>query len=225
LRLAGVLPAVLLLAGCIGGAEDQLPPEEPLLPGGYKVVLDAGRSDPGHFAVTDTADDLRFTTGPAGVAWRPRDVVGPGDFRVEATLHLYGAPIAYREAYGVFVGGRDLESSNPSYSYLLVRPTGEFTIRTRAGDTVETVVDWTPHAAIERVRDDGDEPRNTLVIQVRGADADFLINGTRVFSMDARELNPQGLAGIRVNHRLDVGLTAWSLGPPPPLVTDSTTGP
>lgn len=223
MRLLPAFVAAVLFVGCTGDAEDQLPPEEPLLPGGYKAVLDVGRPDPGQFTVTDTAD-VRFTTGPGGVAWRPQDVIGPGDVRVEATLHLYGAPVAYREAYGIFVGGRDMESPSRSYAYLMVRPNGDFAIRTLKGDAIEAVVDWTPHDAVERVSEDGDEPVNTLVIQVRGTDADFLINGIRVFSMDARELKPQGLAGIRINHRLDVGLTAWSLDPPPAPAPDSTSG-
>lgn len=222
-----LLPAVLValfVAGCARGAEDQGPPEEPLLPGGYKAVVDAGTTDPGQFLVSDSTGVVRFTTGPAGVAWRPQDVIAPGDFRVEGTLVLHGAPVAYREAYGVFVGGRDMESAAPSYAYLMVRAAGDFTIRTRKGDLMETVVDWTPHAAIQRVSADGEEPANTLVIQVRGTDADFLINDTRVFSMDVRDLRPQGLTGLRINHRLDVSLTGWSVGPPPVAAQDSTSG-
>jgi hypothetical protein len=212
------------LVGCIGGAENQGPPGEPLLPGGYKAVLDAGTSDPGQFTVADTASVIRFTTGPAGIAWRPQDVIGPGDIRVEATMHLYRAPVAYRESYGIFVGGRNLDSPDQTYTYLMVRPTGDFTIRTRNGSATEALVEWMPHTAVQRVSQDGEEPVNTLVIQVRGPDLDFLINGTRVFSMDAAEADVQGVAGVRINHRLEVGLTAWSLGPPPPAPADSTSG-
>jgi len=224
LRLPAALVAAVLFVGCTGGAEDQAPVEDALLPGGYKAELDEGRSDPGHFTVTDVGDMVRFTTGPAGVAWRPRDVVGTEDVRVEGTLQVHGAPVGYREGYGIFVGGRNMESPNQSYAYLMVRPSGDFTIRIRRGDVTETVVEWTHHAAVRRVSEDGDEPLNTLVIQVRGADADFLVNGTRVFSMDVRDLSARGVAGVRINHRLDVGLTAWSLGPPPPPVVDSTSG-
>lgn len=221
MRVLTALLAVVLASGCTG-ARDQPPPEEPLLPGGYKAVVDAGVSDPGQFVVSDSAGVVRFTSGPAGVAWRPVDVIGPGDVRVAATFHLFGAPVAYREAYGIFVGGRDLESESQVYGYFLVRADGAFAIRTRRGDDIETLVEWTPHDAVQRVGADGDEPVNTLVIQVRGTDADFLINDTRVFSMDVRELRPQGLAGVRINHRLDVGLTSWSVGPPGLPAPDST---
>ena len=222
MKLLPALLAAVLAAGCIRDAQDEPPPEEPLLPGGYKAVVDAGATDPGQFVVSDSADVVRFTTGPAGVAWRPVDVIGAGDVRVEATFHLHGAPVAYREAYGIFVGGQNMDSANVAYTYLMVRATGEFTIRTRTGSVSESLVEWTPHAAVQRVSQDGDEPDNTLVIQVRGGDADFLINDVRVFTMDAGELRPRGLAGVRVNHRLDVGLTSWSVGPPPAVTPDST---
>ena len=225
MRLAFAFVASLLLGACTMGAENQGPPEEPLLPGGYKAVLDEGSTDPGQFTVADTANVIRFTTGPAGIAWRPQDVAGPGDVRVEGALRLYLAPVAYRESYGIFVGGRNMESADQSYTYLLVRATGDFTIRTRVGGTTEALVEWMPHAAVQRVSVDGEEPVNTLVIQARGGSVDFLINGTRVFSMDAADMDIQGVAGVRINHRLEVGLTDWSLGPPPAEATDSTSRP
>lgn len=213
----------VLAAGCSGGADEQGPPPEPLLPGGYKAVVDVGRSDPGHLEISDTAEALRFTTGPAATAWRPQDTVSTGDVRVEASLKVYGAPVSYSEGYGVFVGGTSMDRpALQRYTYILVRPSGDFTIRRRAGDTVETVVEWTPHPAVQPVGIDGAEPVNTLVIQVVAGTTDFLINGTRVFSMDPGEVAVRGVAGIRMNHRLDLGLTAWSVGPPPSPAPDST---
>jgi len=224
LRLLSAFLGAVLFVGCAGGAEEQTPVEESLLPGGYKVRLDEGRSDPGQFSVSDATDMMRFTTGPAGVAWRPRDVVSTRDIRVEGTLQVFGAPVGYREGYGIFVGGRNMESPSQSYAYLMVRPDGDFSIRVRKGDLTETVVEWTPHDAVQRVSLDGEEPMNRLVIQARGGLADFLVNGTRVFRMDVGDLSLEGVAGVRINHRLDVGLTGWSLAPPPPLAADSTSG-
>lgn len=226
MRFLPLFLGMALFAGCTGGSDDGAVPEEPLLAGGYKALLDAGSTDPGQFTVTDTADVVRFTTGPAGVAWRPQDEVIPGDIWVEGTLHLYGAPIGYREGYGIFVGGQDMGSATISYVYLMVRATGEFTIRRRRGGTTEALVEWTSHATVQRVTDDGDEPVNTLAVLVRGADTEFLVNGTVVFRMDTAEIDLHGLTGLRINHRLDVGVTAWSLGPPPapPETPGSTSG-
>ena len=216
MRKLSLLFAAALFTGCIFGQEPE-PPPEPLLPGGYKAVVDRTRPDPGQFslAVVDTVDGVRFTTGPAGIAWRPNDVVQTPMVKVEGVFHLYGAPVGYREGYGIFLGGRDLETAEPEYAYLMVRGNGDFTIRRRRGSETETVVDWTSHAAVQRVSEDGEEPVNTLAAIIRGPDAEFLVNGTVVFRMPTGDVDPLGFAGVRINHRLDVGLTAWSLGPPP----------
>ena len=105
--VAALLSAAAMGA-CVGVGEKEGPPEIPLLPGGYRIALDGDRVDPGQFLTTETPDGIRVTTGPGGIAWRPADTVRVGDFRAEATLTLMGAPVAYREGYGIFVGGRNL---------------------------------------------------------------------------------------------------------------------
>ena len=41
------------------------------------------------------------------------------------------------------------------------------------------------------------------------------MNGTVVHRMTAEEVGPYGIAGLRVNHRLQVRVPAWYLGAPP----------
>lgn len=212
--LAAVAAAFAL--GACAPAEEEAPPGPPLQPGGYRVELDRDRVDPGQFTTAETPEGVRFTTGPAGTAWRPQDTIPRGDFRVEATLTLMGAPVAYREAYGLFVGGRGLDGPAASYLYLLVRATGDFTVRRRAGSATEPVVEWMSHNAVQRVVLDGETPVNTLAVEVRGDETRFLINGTVVFIMPTVEARPHGVAGLRVNHRLDLLLGSWTLGPPAP---------
>lgn len=207
--------AAILLAGCTAGEHEATPAAEPLLPGGYKVVVDNDRGDPGQF-VLDLEDDLvHVTTGPAGIAWRPGDAVEKGDFLAEATFTVYGAPPGYREAYGIFVGGRDVGGAERSYTYLLVRPTGEYQVRRRVGDAVDTLVDWTAASAVQRVAAHGDAPVNILGILTVGDEVRFLVNGTVVHEMPVDQARPYGLAGLRVNHRLDVRVASWYLGAPP----------
>jgi len=218
----GLLLAALLAAsaaGCVREAEG--PPELPLLPGGYRLRLDGDRVDPGQFVTAETPDGLRVTTGPGGIAWRPQDTVSAGDFRAEAAFTLMGAPVAYREGFGIFVGGRHLDGPSPRYLYLMVRATGEYMIRRRVGQATETIVDWLPHQSVLPVAADGDTPLNVLGIEVAAGEIHFFVNGTAVFRMPAAEVEPWGTAGLRVNHRLDLVVGRWTLGPP--SAPDSTT--
>lgn len=201
--------------GCSGSGSADDPEGPALLPGGYRLALDEGQSGPGRFETAETPDGIRITTGPAGILWRPADTVAVGDFRAEAAFTLVGAPVGYREGYGVFAGGGGLDGPRPSYVYLLVRGNGDYTVRRRVGDTVETLLDWTRHTAVQRVAADGDTPANALAIEAVGDEARFLVNGTVVFRMPVEDADPWGWVGLRINHRLHVLLERWSVGPPP----------
>ncbi len=74
------------------------------------VRLDSERSHIEDFRLEQGEQAVHIVTGPAGIAFQAEDQVQSGDFRVEATFVQFDAPVGYREAYGIFVGGRDLES-------------------------------------------------------------------------------------------------------------------
>ena len=204
---------IVSIASCAeeGAPPTEQPDPESATPGSYTVRLDSERSDPGQFRISEADGSVRILTGPAGIAFRPGEQVLRGDFRVEATFVQYGAPVGYREAYGIFIGGRDLESPDQEYTYLLVRPTGDYLIKRRVGDVLETLVDWTSHEAVGTVVDDGDEPENTLTVEVVLGETRFQVNGTVVHAMPASETRPYGVAGLRANHRLDLHVTGWTL--------------
>lgn len=201
-------------ASCTGSGSDDPEQEVPLLPGGYRLALDEDQSGPGRFETSETPEGIRITTGPAGIAWRPQDTVTAGDFRAEAAFTLVGAPVGYREGYGVFAGGRDLDGPRPYYIYLLVRGNGDYVVKRRLGDATETLLDWTRHAAVQRVSSDGEDPANQVAIEVQRGETRFLVNGTVVFRMPVDEAEPYGWTGLRINHRLHVLLGQWTLGPP-----------
>ncbi len=211
-----VLSLALSAASC--GPADEVSPEgaqEPDAPPGYLVRLDSERGDLAEFQLSQRGTGIGILTGPAGIAWRADDRVASGEFRAEATFVQYGAPVGYREAYGVFVGGSDLQGPDQEYIYLLVRPTGDYLVKRRRGETTEVLVDWTPHEAVRRVVTEGDEPENTLAIEVRDGQVAFRVNETEVHRMPIPEARPYGVAGIRANHRLDILVREWSVEPIP----------
>lgn len=210
-----------LVAGACAPGDETSPADAqgPDLPGGYLLRLDSERGDPAEFQLELDAEGLGIVTGPAGIVWRPTDTVASGDFRAEATFVQYEAPLGYREAYGVFVGGSDLQGPDQEYIYLLVRPTGDYLVKRRRGETTEVLVDWTPHEAVRRVANEGDEPENTLAVEVLDGRTSFLVNGTEVHHMPSPQARPYGVAGIRANHRLDILVRDWSLGAIPPATS------
>lgn len=214
-----VLSLSLALAAGSCGPGSEVPPggvQEADAPPGYLVRLDSERGDLAEFRLSQREGGIGILTGPAGITWRPEDRAVSGEFRAEATFVQYGAPVGYREAYGVFVGGSDLQGPDQEYIYLLVRPTGDYLVKRRRGETTEVLVDWIPHPAVHRVATEGDEPENTLAIEVRDGQVAFRVNETEVHHMPVPEARPYGVAGIRANHRLDILVREWSVEPIPP---------
>ncbi len=110
------------------------------------------------------------------------------------------------DAYGLMIGGANLDKDDQSYTYFEVRQAGEFYIATRKGATVTPVVAWTKNAAIKPEGTDGKQV-NTLSIQVNGANVIFSVNGTEVSKQPTTAVQVNGLFGFRVSHRLDITVT------------------
>jgi hypothetical protein len=206
------LASLVALVACADAAPDPdlLDAQEEARPS-YSVRLDSESSDPFAFELVEDDDGIRVQTGPAGIAYRADDVVVRGDMHLQATFLQFGAPIGYREAFGLFVGGVDLQGPDIEYTYLLVRTTGDYLVKRRVGPTTQTLADWTPHPSVRRVVEEGDEPVNILSIDVYEGESHSAVNGDVVHVEPSSRVRPYGTAGVRVNHRLDVRVDGWLL--------------
>lgn len=110
------------------------------------------------------------------------------------------------EAYGLFVGGQNLQDSTQSYVYFETRGDGKYLINHRAGNAVHKIIDWTDTDATNK-EDASGKATNALAIRVTKDSVDFLANGKLVKGFSKAEMHnfaADGQAGIRVNHNLDV---------------------
>lgn len=144
------------------------------------------------------------TTGPAGIFWSPGNTAS-GDFRLEMEVFLFD-PGARREAFGLFVGGKDLDGDAQEYSYFLLRNGGEYILKRRQGADAPTLRPWTRHEAILSYADRGDDAsvKNVLAVEAHGGEVAFMVNGTEVARMPRAEFGVDGIFGFRVNHGLNL---------------------
>ncbi len=117
------------------------------------------------------------------------------------------------EAYGLFVGGKNLSSDAASYLYFLVRGDGKYLIKQRESATdTRTLVDWTASPAVH-VADAAGKATNALRVQVGTDSVRFFANDRPVAALATAKTGPlAGTAGLRVNHNLDVHVDGFSVG-------------
>lgn len=154
------------------------------------------------------------TTGRAGAAvfWQP-GMDGSGAYSVATRLNLFD-PASHAEAFGLFVGGRDLDAADQRYLYFLVRQTGEYLIKRRIGSETANVVGWTRHEAIPTMEPGAENPTEySLAVEVGAETVAFKVNGTTVHTLPASEVDTDGQAGIRINHMLDIHVQTLDLAP------------
>jgi hypothetical protein len=171
------------------------------LPAGWKGRLDSGGPVAGvKLMLMGTA--LHFVTGPAGIYFKPADKPASGAYEVHATFTQL-APAAHPEAYGLIIGGSELEGAAQKYTYFIVRQDGMFMVKRRAGNDTPTIVNWTASAAIKK-GDASGKMANLLAVDVGKDKVRFLVNGAEVGSADTSKVDAAGIVGIRVNHNLSV---------------------
>lgn len=178
------------------------------LPEGWQARLDRpGSTAAIHFMSMD--GHLHAILGPAGIFYQPASTA-TGAYTAQGTFTL-NKPSAHPEAFGLFLGGRNLDAANQDYLYFLVRQDGQFMVKHRAGSETHTLIDWTANPAVRQPGADG-KATNTLAVQSGAQGVRFLVNGTEVGTLP-RGVNTDGVYGLRLNHNLDVVVTGLGVQP------------
>ena len=153
------------------------------------------------------------TSGPAGIYYAP-DESASGDFRAEMEVYLFD-PGQRREAFGIFLGGSDLQGGGQQYSYFLIRNGGQYIVKRREGADAPTVEPWTAHDAILSYADRGEEAsiKNVLAVEARGATVHLFVNGEEVSTVPRSDFGVDGTYGFRVNHGLNLHISRLEVTP------------
>lgn len=176
------------------------------LPTGWKARFDDASAKAEQVQVDEKDGALTFTTGPAGIYWKGDKA--EKDFDVSAAFSQL-KPTAMAEAYGLFIAGQDLEKDTQRYLYFLIRQDGKFLIKTRNGAATKTVVDWKDAPSMREPK--GVKTSNTLEIRATANSVQFVIDGKPVHAMTRDRVGPDGLAGIRVNHNLNMQVSKFEI--------------
>lgn len=144
-----------------------------------------------------------ITTGPRAIFWHPASST-EGTYRAHTKIHLFD-PKGRNEAFGLFFGGLNLKDENQTYTYFLLRNSGEYLIKKRIGDETRLVKDWTKTDAMATYTDTTQSSvPNALSVEVVENKVSFFVNGKQVETLDKNQVDTAGYIGLRVNHRLNL---------------------
>ena len=150
------------------------------------------------------------TTGPAAILYHP-ETEASGQYRLEAKIHLFD-PGERLEAFGVFFGGSDLGGDDIGYDYFLLRNSGEFLVKNRRGGATNVISDWSASDRIATFGPDAEgSVENTLAVEVGDEDVGFYVNGEEVARLARSAVQTDGIAGLRVNHALNLHVESLSV--------------
>ena len=178
------------------------------LPTGWKARLDDSSAKLDAAMFSEEKGALSFHTGPvAGIYYRPGDKAEK-NYEVSAAFSQL-KPSEHLEAYGLFISGQDLDKDTQRYLYFLVRQDGKLSIRSRNGATTKPIVDWREASPMKEPK--GVKTSNTLLIRTAGDGVLFFINDKQVYRMPRAQVGADGIAGLRVNHNLDVQVSKFTV--------------
>ena len=209
--LAAILAAAPLAAqGDHSASHDRGMASAEGMPQGWLMRFDRANATPDMASFSTMSPGWHVTTGGrgAGIFWQP-SMTATGPYRLDATIHLM-KPAAHAEAFGVFIGGRELQAEGQKYLYFLVRQNGQYLIKRRDGSNTENVVGWTAHDAVPVAAAEG-STRYDLAVDVGAENVAFIVNGVTVHTLPKAGLATDGVAGLRINHMLDAHVASLEL--------------
>jgi len=171
------------------------------IPAGFTAITDDTTAQITNARYVTKAGSWEVTTGPAHIVFAARDTAR-GAYTASTSFTQLEAP-RHPEGYGIFVGGRDLESRNRAYTYFLVRGNGEFLVKQRVGAKVTAVLPWRSNPAVPKADSSG-KASYRLAVHVDADSVHFLVNDQQVAALKAGTVATDGVAGLRINHNLHV---------------------
>lgn len=169
------------------------------VPQGFMGRTDRANQNLSDARYTPSGNRWEVVTGPAHIVYAAGDSAR-GEYTARATFEQMEAP-AHPEAFGLFIGGSELDQPGQRYTYFLVRGTGEYLIKVREGDQTRNVVGWTMVDAVPKADSSG-KATYRLAARVGRDSVRFLVNDTQVAAAATSAVPTNGIAGLRINHNL-----------------------
>lgn len=181
------------------------------LPEGWHVRFDHSQAGMKDVSFEKTEYGYHATADAMGAAIYYQNGQSASDEYIVKGHFTQMKPTAHPEAYGLFIGGSNLQKENQGYLYFLVRQDGKYLIKRREGTGTQTIQGWTASGSVNAQGKNG-QTDNELGIHVTADNVIFSANGNVLKTIPRKDLkNTKGQVGLRVNHHLDLQIRNFTL--------------
>ncbi|MGI8618506.1 MAG: hypothetical protein ACR2L6_05380 [Gemmatimonadaceae bacterium] len=176
------------------------------LPAGYLGRTDRPNTNLSDAKYVVSGNSWEITTGPAHIAYSSKDAA-TGNYTVKSTIQQLAVP-QHREAFGLFFAGRNLDTPAQAYTYFVVAGTGEMIVKHREGAVTRDLIAWHKTQWVPAADAQG-KATYRLEVRVAGDSIRFVVNDVvaAALSKSALSLQTDGIAGLRINHNLNLRAT------------------
>lgn len=225
--VAGAAALLISAITALPAAQAQQDADKKVAGGGITVKGWQGRVDTGNrqgLTINDSklapeGNAWRLMTGAAALYWSPANA-GKGDFSVKATFTEPKQAYNHPHPYGVFIGGKGLDTETPQALYCAAYRNGNYIVRGFSGGKVFQIVGKpVPNDAVKKAESPEAQVVQDVSMSVRGDKVECTINGTSVWSAakadvtgDGKLESTDGVTGIRVSHNSDALVTNFAVG-------------
>jgi hypothetical protein len=225
--VAGAAALLISALAAVPAAQAPQDADRKVAGGGVTVKGWQGRVDSGNrqgLTINDgklapEGSGMRLTTGAAALYWNPSNTA-QGDFSVKASFTEPKQAYNHPHPYGVFIGGKGLDTDTPQALYCAAYRNGTYIVRGFSGGKVFQVVGKPmPNEAIKKAETPETQVVQDVAMSVKGDKVDCTVNGTSVWSATKADVtgagkldSTDGVTGIRVSHNSDAIVANFAVG-------------
>ena len=151
---------------------------------------------------------FHITAGRGVILYNPA-ATARGEFRVESEGFLFD-PLGSDGTYGLFLGGRELDSDAQRYIAFEIGPDGNFSVR-RQAEFESTRLAGGFHQAIHRWTGEDATVKNVLSVDAGATTVRFRVNDDTVAELTRAAVDPDGVIGFRIDSGLNIHVTTLDI--------------
>jgi hypothetical protein len=163
---------------------------------------------PGSWVFVQMPPGWHVTTGPGVLLYPTANGDAGGNFSIEADVFLF--PGESSEEYGVFVGGKDIETGDPSYTAFVLRRDGRAEIQTRAGAKTDTIAGRAGDANAPP-KSDKEPVKFAIRVDAGPGTVAMSVNGREALTVPRERISVDGRFGFRIGKGMNLHISTLNL--------------